>query len=77
MSTVRQRRKSVVSALAKAIQKAIDNGDTTVTKLAAATGITRQHMYRIIDGKNAPSLANAEAIAKHLGLELTLQSQAS
>jgi DNA-binding phage protein len=74
MSTVSQRRKpSAVTELAKAIREAIADGSTTVVKLADKTGMSRMQIYRIMDGDNAPSLANAEKLAKELGLVISIE----
>lgn len=74
MAATRQRRQSAVNVLAQEMQAAINRGDTTIVKMASATGLSRMQLYRIMDGTtDSPSMKNAEAIAKHLGLKIIVQ----
>lgn len=41
-----------------------------VAKLAELTGLSRQYIYRILNGTCVPTLKVAENIAKHLGLKI-------
>jgi DNA-binding phage protein len=43
----------------------------TVAELAHDTGLSRQYIYRILKHEHVPTLAVAESIASHLGLQIT------
>lgn len=62
-----------MTELAKAIRTAIDTGNKTVAELSKNTGLSRMQIYRIMDGDNAPTLANAEKLAKELGLVISIE----
>jgi DNA-binding phage protein len=42
----------------------------TITTLAEETGISRQHLYRILTGEHNLSMAAAQSIAEVLGLKI-------
>lgn len=68
MPTTRQpRTRPVVEDLKRAMQQAIDGGTITVAELAEKTQLSRMQIYRILDGKSAPTLENADRIARALG----------
>ena len=46
----------------------------TVAELAAKVGVSRQYLYRILNGQHVPSLSIAQTIARELGLSLELIS---
>lgn len=62
---------------AKSIRDAIESQDMTIMELSRRTGVTRQHLYRILAGEHAPSLSVAERIAEALGLTLTVSQKSS
>jgi transcriptional regulator with XRE-family HTH domain len=41
-----------------------------VADLAALTGLSRQYIYRVLNGEHVPTLTVAEKIAKELGLQI-------
>ena len=62
---------TAVEELIEKMSSAIASGQTTVVKLAAATGLSRMQLYRIMDRENSPSLETAELIAKALGFSVS------
>jgi DNA-binding phage protein len=50
--------------------------DIGVADLAARTGLSRQYIYRILNGEHVPTLTVAEKIASKLGLQITTQDVA-
>jgi transcriptional regulator with XRE-family HTH domain len=57
----------------EAKMKAADIG---VADLAARTGLSRQYIYRILNGEHVATLTVAEKIASKLGLQITTQDVA-
>lgn len=41
-----------------------------VADLAAATGLSRQYLYRMLNGEHVPTLSVAENVASKLGLHI-------
>lgn len=66
-----------MSEFAKAIVNAIEERGISITELAEKSHVTRQHLYRIMAGEHAPSLAVAERIASVLDLQLTVSQKSS
>lgn len=63
-----------MTAFAEALKKAIDSGKISVYQLAQKTGLSRVHIYRLMRGEQAPALDTAEAIAKEIGVKITIES---
>lgn len=43
----------------------------SISELAREAGVGRPYLHRILSGEQVPSLTNAEAVAKVLGLKIT------
>ena len=50
------------------LRRRIELGDFTVTDLAAAAGVNRVTIYKILNGVMEPSLSVCEAVAKAAGI---------
>ena len=53
--------------LARQIRRAVNEGQVTVAELSRLTGISRAHIYRIMDGKHDPGLGHAMQLARAIG----------
>ena len=45
-----------------------------ITKVARAAGVERESLYRALSGKGNPRLSTLHAVAKAIGLKLTLEA---
>ena len=63
-----------MSDFISAIKSAMNDKGMSVSQLAALTGFSRMHIYRLLNGENAPTLDNAELIANALGVKITIES---
>ena len=65
-----------MNTLSKLLSDAVNDGSTSVIKVARILGKSRQHVYDILARKTTPSLADAEAIAKEIGCEIVVKTKA-
>lgn len=77
MSSIRtKRRTSIVDRLIQEMQRALDDGRTSVADLVRATGLSRMQIYRLRTRENAPTFEAAEKIARCIGFEIVLKPTA-
>lgn len=55
---------------AKVVAEGMKRKGLTVAELAELVGISRQHVYRILDGKHSPNIATVATIGEKLGFRL-------
>lgn len=62
---------SSVRDFVKKVQAKMKAADIGVAELAQRTGLSRQYIYRVLNGEHVPTLAVAENIASKLGLQIS------
>lgn len=63
-------RSKVMRDFLKKVEAKMQAGGVSVAQLAELTGLSRQYIYRVLNGEHVPSLVVAEKIAKNLGLHI-------
>lgn len=66
------KRFSVVREFIRRIKARIDETGIEMTELEERSGVSRQYIYRVLAGKQMPSLEIAERIAQALGLSIEI-----
>ena len=62
-----------MNELLQHVRQAIAAKTVTVTSLAAACGISRQHLHAIMAEQSQPTMPVAEKLADALGLQFTVR----
>lgn len=62
---------SAVEEFIEQVNAKLEETGMSVASLATTTGISRQHIYRILSGEYNPSMAAAQSIADALGLRIS------
>lgn len=75
MATVQaSHRASVVKDFIRQVKARIKETGIEMTELERLSGVSRQFIYKVIAGKQSPSLEIAEKIAKALDLSIEVSS---
>lgn len=60
----------VVRDFIKQVEAKMTTANIGVAELAALTGLSRQYIYRVLNGEHVPTLTVAANIASKLGLQI-------
>jgi DNA-binding phage protein len=72
MSTAHFNESQAVNRFSELVSRKVNSGDISVSELSRRAKVSRQHLYRIMDGDQAPTLATAEKIGKILGISISI-----
>jgi gp16 family phage-associated protein len=64
-------RNAAVRDFVKKVEAKMKAANVSVAELAEKTGLSRQYIYRVLNGEHVPTLAVAEKIASKLGLHIS------
>jgi gp16 family phage-associated protein len=66
-----KRQQSAVEEFIEQVRARLAETGMSISELARNAGVGRPYLHRILGGEQVPSLTNAEAIARVLGLKIT------
>jgi DNA-binding phage protein len=72
MSTANHHESQAVQSFSQLVARKVNRGDISVSELSRRAKVSRQHLYRIMEGDQAPTLTTAERIGKILGITISI-----
>jgi transcriptional regulator with XRE-family HTH domain len=60
----------LVACLLDELRRRVRSGEVTERSLAQASGLSQPHLHHVLKGKRQLSLAKADSILRHLGLDV-------
>lgn len=63
------------AAFLLAVQHAVEAAELSKSELAEETGISRQHLYKILAGENVPSFDRISSILKSIRINISFEAE--
>jgi hypothetical protein len=60
----------LINCLLEELRRRVQNGEVTERGLSQLAGLSQPHLHHVLNGKRRLSMAKADTILRHLGLNL-------